>query len=48
MSRKKCEKGKEMNQKPTHQYICKCGYSSKKKDKLCKPMKINRNEQEIG
>lgn len=44
MTKKKCEKVKEKEIKSTHKYICKCGLSSKNKDKLCKPRKIKAEE----
>ncbi len=40
MPKKKCEKDIEKETKLTHKYLCKCGYSSKNKEKLCKPKKI--------
>ncbi len=41
MSKKKCKTDKKKELKPSHQFECtKCGYSAKKKDKLCKPEKL--------
>jgi len=41
MGKHKCDTNKEKILKETHLFICKkCGHSSKKKDKLCKPNKI--------
>ncbi len=41
MSKKKCKSKKEKELKPSHKFECKkCGHSAKKKDKLCKPEKL--------
>ena len=42
MPTKKCEQGKSGQIKKNKEYICdKCGATSNKKDKLCKPKKLN-------
>jgi hypothetical protein len=41
MSKKKCKTKKEKELKPSHKYECKkCGYTAKKKERLCKPVKL--------
>ncbi len=41
MGKSKCATDKEKVLKETHRFLCKkCGYSAKKKDKLCKPEKL--------
>jgi hypothetical protein len=41
MSQKKCKTGKAKTLKPNHKFECtKCGHSARKKDKLCKPVKV--------
>jgi hypothetical protein len=42
MGKSKCESGKGKIQKPDHRFLCKkCGHSAKKKERLCKPDKLN-------
>jgi len=42
MGKNKCDTDKEIILKETHKFLCKkCGRSAKKKDKLCKPDKID-------
>jgi hypothetical protein len=42
MSKTKCKTDLAKELKPSHQFQCKkCGRSAKKKDKLCKPVKID-------
>ncbi|MGV8828904.1 MAG: hypothetical protein ACWA6U_11350 [Breznakibacter sp.] len=48
MSKTKCKKVKEGESpevKPTHEYRCKkCGLTSRKEEKLCKPLKMDKGD----
>ncbi len=42
MGKHKCDTEKEKVLKESHRFLCKkCGRSAKKKDKLCKPDKLD-------